>query len=128
MTPIRRKLPDTRASVTRKAAICGVECYITVGFFPDDPAKPGEIFVKASKTGSEVHGMLDAVATLASIALQYGVPWRTIHDHLRHTRFGLGSSAAPGDHSSLLDGIAEVADAMMRANASVQGVPFEESA
>src|SRR6202042_2227353 len=38
--PLRRRLPDTRASVTHKFDICGHEGYITVGLFEDNT--PGE--------------------------------------------------------------------------------------
>ena len=35
---------------------------------------PGEIFVNISKEGSTIRGLMDSVAVLTSVALQYGVP------------------------------------------------------
>src|ERR1019366_10278520 len=40
--PVRRKLPDERASITHKFTIGGHEGYITVGMYED--GTPGEIF------------------------------------------------------------------------------------
>jgi len=123
----RHKLPDTRASVTRRAVICGIETYITISFYDYDPPRMGEIFIRAAKVGSEVHGMLDSLATIASVALQCDVPWETISGHWRLTRFGLGSGGAPGEYSSLLDGVAVVVEEMLRHNSSVVGEPFPRS-
>ena len=50
----------------------GQEGYITVGLYED--ATPGEIFVKMSKQGSTVSGLMDSVAIAWSMALQHGVP------------------------------------------------------
>ena len=75
--PERRRLPDTRRSLTHRFDISGHEGCITVGFYDD--GRPAEIFVKMSKHGSTISGLLDTIAVLASMALQYGVPanlWR----------------------------------------------------
>src|ERR1700747_2341963 len=48
--PIRRKLPDERASVTHKFSIGGHEGYITVGLYDD--GTPGEVFISMAKEGS----------------------------------------------------------------------------
>lgn len=105
-TPQRKRLPATRPSVTRKAEICGFEVYITVGFFDDGTVQPdqnklGEVFVKISKHGTELSGLMDTAATFLSIALQYGVPWPVLLGKMRYTRFG-----QPDERfSSLCDGI-----------------------
>ncbi len=65
-------MPDERASVTHKFIVAGHEGYLTVSVFPD--GTPGEIFVRMSKLGSFVSGLMDAFATSTSIMLQYGVP------------------------------------------------------
>ncbi|MGH8734434.1 MAG: hypothetical protein ACREVB_12170, partial [Burkholderiales bacterium] len=83
--PLRRKLPDERKSYTHKFDIAGHEGYITVGLYDD--GRPGEIFVKINKEGSTVSGLTDAVAKLASIALQYGVPLDDLAPKMRNTRF-----------------------------------------
>ena len=70
--PYRRRLPDERQAVTHKFQVAGHEGYITVGLYPD--GQPGEIFLKMAKEGSTVSGLMDSLATMTSIALQYGVP------------------------------------------------------
>jgi ribonucleoside-diphosphate reductase alpha chain len=40
-----------------------------------------------AKEGSTVSGLMDTIATMTSIALQYGVPLRTLVDKFSHTRF-----------------------------------------
>jgi ribonucleoside-diphosphate reductase alpha chain len=48
---------------------------------------PGEIFVKMSKQGSVVSGLIDSFAIAISMAMQYGVPMQTLIDKFSHTRF-----------------------------------------
>ncbi len=83
--PVRRKLPDERKAVTHKFSIAGHEGYITVGMYED--GSPGEIFLVMSKEGSTISGLMDTIATMASLALQYGVPLQTLVDKFAHTRF-----------------------------------------
>ncbi|MBN8456752.1 MAG: vitamin B12-dependent ribonucleotide reductase [Verrucomicrobia bacterium] len=81
----RRKMPDTRMSLTHKFEIAGHEGYITVGLYPD--GQPGELFVQMSKEGSTIGGLMDTVATLTSIALQYGVPLEQMVHKFAYQRF-----------------------------------------
>jgi ribonucleoside-diphosphate reductase alpha chain len=83
--PIRRRLPDERQAITHKFSISGHEGYITVGKYED--GDPGEIFVVMAKEGSVVSGLMDTVATMTSIALQYGVPLEVLTSKFEHTRF-----------------------------------------
>jgi ribonucleoside-diphosphate reductase alpha chain len=83
--PLRRKLPDERQSLTHKFSVGGHEGYLTVGVYPDQT--PGEIFITMSKEGSVVSGLMDSFATSISLALQYGVPLKTLVDKFMHTRF-----------------------------------------
>jgi len=83
--PIRRKLPDERQALTHKFSIAGHEGYLTVGSYDD--GQPGEIFLRMAKEGSTVSGLMDTIATMTSIALQYGVPLRALVDKFSHTRF-----------------------------------------
>ncbi|MBC8102877.1 MAG: vitamin B12-dependent ribonucleotide reductase, partial [Cytophagales bacterium] len=83
--PLRRKLPDERQSLTHKFSVGGHEGYITIGLYPDQT--PGEIFITMSKEGSVVSGLMDSFATSISLALQYGVPLRTLVEKFMHTRF-----------------------------------------
>ena len=81
----RRRLKDTRASLTHKFTIEGHEGYITVGLFEDNT--PGELFVTMAKEGSTLSGMMDAFATSISLSLQYGVPMAHLVEKFAHMRF-----------------------------------------
>ena len=89
--PQREYLPDERRSITHKFRVGDQEGYITVGLYPSTGSgqapRPGEIFVKINREGSTVSGLTDAVAKLASIALQFGVPLAEIAPKMRNTRF-----------------------------------------
>jgi len=56
-----------------------------VGLYED--GRPGEIFVTIAKEGSTISGLMDAVALLTSVALQYGVPIEDLGRKFRNTRF-----------------------------------------
>jgi ribonucleoside-diphosphate reductase alpha chain len=83
--PVRKRLPDTRQSITHKFSIEGHEGYINVGLY--DSGAPGEIFVTMAKEGSTISGMMDAFATSISLTLQYGVPLRDLVQKFSHMRF-----------------------------------------
>jgi len=83
--PRRRKLDDERVAFTHKFSIAGHEGYLTTGLYSD--GQPGEIFLKMAKEGSTVSGLMDTIATMTSIALQYGVPLKALVDKFSHTRF-----------------------------------------
>jgi len=83
---VRRRLPDERDGVTHKFSIGGHEGYLTVGLYPDT-RQPGEIFIRMSKEGSSISGLMDSFATAISLALQYGVPLSTLVDKFIHSRF-----------------------------------------
>jgi ribonucleoside-diphosphate reductase alpha chain len=83
--PLRRRLSDTRTAVTHKFDIAGHEGYLTVGLFDD--GRPGELFVTMAKEGSTIGGLMDAIGTLTSMALQYGVPLEALARKFAHQRF-----------------------------------------
>ena len=91
----RRTMPDTRMSLTHKFEIAGHEGYITVGLYPD--GQPGELFVQMSKEGSTIGGLMDTVATLTSIALQYGVPLEQMVKKFAYQRFEPSGFTANAD-------------------------------
>jgi ribonucleoside-diphosphate reductase alpha chain len=70
--PVRRRLPSSRPARTISFAVGESEGYITAGEYPDDGI--GEIFLKVSKQGSTLSGVMDAFAIAVSLGLQYGVP------------------------------------------------------
>ena len=83
--PVRRRLPAECPSLRHKFEIARHEGYIHVGFYED--GTPGEIFIKMAKEGSTISGLMDTIATLTSMALQYGVPLQVLVDKFSHVRF-----------------------------------------
>ena len=83
--PVRRRLPNERMSHTHKFSVGGHEGYIHAGMYAD--GQPGELFITMAKEGSVISGLMDTIATLTSIALQYGVPMNVLVDKFSHTRF-----------------------------------------
>ncbi|MDQ4104876.1 MAG: vitamin B12-dependent ribonucleotide reductase, partial [Actinomycetota bacterium] len=83
--PVRKRLPKKRPSETVSFTVGGAEGYLTAGFYPDDGL--GEIFVKMSKQGSTLAGVMDAFSMAISIALQYGVPLETYVSKFVNMRF-----------------------------------------
>lgn len=81
----RRRMPTERESITHKFNIAGHEGYLTAGKYEDGTL--GEIFVRISKEGSTISGLLDAWATAVSIMLQYGVPLDVIVNKFRGAKF-----------------------------------------
>jgi ribonucleoside-diphosphate reductase alpha chain len=103
----REKLPYERDSVTHKFSVSGHEGYITVGKYED--GRPGEIFIKMSKEGSTLSGIMDGLALTISLGLQYGVPLKVFVDKLLNTRFepsGITANPKIRFVSSVLDYIA----------------------
>lgn len=83
--PGRTKLPQDCDSKRHKFTIGGQEGYMHVGVYDD--GTPGELFVRMSKQGSTVQGLLDTVAVLTSLALQYGVPLEALVNKFSYTQF-----------------------------------------
>jgi ribonucleoside-diphosphate reductase alpha chain len=103
----REKMPVERDSVTHKFSVGGHEGYLTVGMYPDGRA--GEIFIKMSKEGSTLSGVMDGLALTISLGLQYGVPLKVFVDKLVNTRFepsGISANANIRFATSVLDYIA----------------------
>ncbi len=69
---LRHELRKVRDAKTFKFTIAGIRGYFTVGQYDD--GTPGELFISIAKQGSTLRGVMDAFATSASYALQYGVP------------------------------------------------------
>ncbi|MBL7153543.1 MAG: vitamin B12-dependent ribonucleotide reductase, partial [Phycisphaerae bacterium] len=102
--PFRKRLPDTRHSITHKFSVAGHEGYLTVGLYED--GQPGELFITMAKEGSTVGGLMDVIGTCTSMALQYGVPLITLVDKFRHARFepsGMTSNREMPFAKSLID-------------------------
>jgi len=110
--PRREHMPDTRSSKTGKAQVDSVEFYVTISFFDDvdrDDARPGEMFIRMSKHGSDLSLMYDALAVMVSVSLQYGVPWQKIKEKFEHSR----GSTSDHENPSILHGIIMLADRLI---------------
>lgn len=83
--PVRRRMPETRLALNHKFEIAGHKGYLTVGMFEN--GQPGELFIQMNKEGSTIGGLMDTVATLTSIALQYGVPLESLVKKFAFQRF-----------------------------------------
>ncbi|MYI15315.1 MAG: vitamin B12-dependent ribonucleotide reductase, partial [Acidimicrobiaceae bacterium] len=83
--PVRRRLPKSRRSQTFEFRVADCKGFVTVGEYPD--GRPGEIFVKVSKQGSTLAGIMDAFAISLSHGLQYGVPLSAFVDTFVGVRF-----------------------------------------
>jgi ribonucleoside-diphosphate reductase alpha chain len=83
--PIRERLPRKRASSTFAFRVADCEGYVTVGEYDD--GRPGEVFMKVSKQGSTLAGIMDAFAIAVSLGLQHGVPLATYVKKYTNMRF-----------------------------------------
>jgi len=83
--PVRKRLPKKRPSQTISFAVGGAEGYLTAGSYPDNGL--GEVFIKMSKQGSTLAGVMDAFSVAVSIALQYGVPLEAYVSKFINMRF-----------------------------------------
>jgi ribonucleoside-diphosphate reductase alpha chain len=83
--PIRERLPRRRKSSTFAFRVADCEGYVTVGEYED--GRPGEVFMKVSKQGSTLAGIMDAFAIAVSLGLQHGVPLATYVKKYTNMRF-----------------------------------------
>ncbi|GAB3956299.1 vitamin B12-dependent ribonucleotide reductase [Micromonospora vulcania] len=83
--PVRKRLPKKRPSETVSFSVGGAEGYLTASSYPDDGL--GEVFLKMSKQGSTLAGVMDAFSVAISIGLQYGVPLETFVSKFTNMRF-----------------------------------------
>ncbi len=102
--PVRKRLPMSRPSKTTSFQVGDAEGYIIAGNYPDDGL--GEIFLKTSKQGSTLSGVMDAFSIAISIGLQYGVPLETYVSKFINMKFepsGMTNDPDIRFASSLLD-------------------------
>ena len=100
----RSRLPRRRQSSTFSFRVADCEGYVTVGEYDD--GRPGEVFMKVSKQGSTLSGVMDAFAISVSLGLQHGVPLSTFVRKYTNMRFepaGITDDAELRLASSLVD-------------------------
>jgi ribonucleoside-diphosphate reductase alpha chain len=81
----KKRLPQSRPARTFSFRVGDAEGYITAGEYPDDGI--GEIFLKVSKQGSTLSGLMDAFSIAVSVGLQYGVPLEDYVSKFINSRF-----------------------------------------
>jgi ribonucleoside-diphosphate reductase alpha chain len=83
--PVRERLPRKRRSSTFAFRVADCEGYVTAGEYDD--GRPGEVFMKVSKQGSTLAGIMDAFSIAVSLGLQHGVPLSTYVRKYTNMRF-----------------------------------------
>ncbi len=82
---VRERLPRKRNSETFSFRVADCEGYVTVGQYED--GRPGEVFIKVSKQGSTLAGIMDAFSISISLGLQHGVPLATFVRKFANMKF-----------------------------------------
>ncbi|MDE3085766.1 MAG: hypothetical protein KGJ77_03280, partial [Acidobacteriota bacterium] len=101
---VRERLPRRRQSKTFAFRVADCEGYVTVGEYED--GRPGEVFIKVSKQGSTLAGIMDAFSISVSLGLQHGVPLSTYvlkYSNMRFEPAGITDDADLRIATSLLD-------------------------
>lgn len=103
-TAVRREMPKVRSAKTFAFSVAGSKGYVTIGEFED--GTPGEVFMKISKQGSTLAGIMDALAISVSYGLQYGVPLKSYVHALTNMSFapaGITDDAEIRTATSMVD-------------------------
>jgi ribonucleoside-diphosphate reductase alpha chain len=82
---LRERLPRRRNSKTFSFRVADCEGYVTVGEYED--GRPGEVFIKVSKQGSTLAGIMDAFSIAISLSLQHQVPLATFVTKYANMKF-----------------------------------------
>ena len=101
---VRERLPRRRRSNTFSFKVADCEGYVTVGEYED--GRPGEVFIKVSKQGSTLAGIMDAFSISISLGLQHGVPLATYvrkYSNMRFEPAGITDDADLRIATSLVD-------------------------
>lgn len=95
----RERLPDERKGVTHRFRITDRNGDVTAGYLQTgeyESGALGELFIKVGKPGDET-AVWDEVATMFSVALQYGVPLEVMCAKLRAKQFEPAGSTSNSD-------------------------------
>lgn len=124
MPPRSKQLPQCRESITLKNAVGELEFYVTVGFYDDQPRRPGEVFIHLAKEGSTLGGVTQALALAISQGFHYGVPWRDFRKHMFYSSFAPSGPSLDGSvvYPSLTHAIAHTVDMILERRAREEPV------
>lgn len=81
----KKSMPDECKAIRQGFKIENHRIYLHSGFYNDGTL--GEIFIRSAKEGSTIAGLLDTIAVLTSISLQYGVPLKELVNKFSHVAF-----------------------------------------
>jgi len=70
----REELPAYRETIRQKIKLGGRTAYLDVGFYDGACTRIGEVFIVVDKNGSTERFLLDELARMTSVAIQYGAP------------------------------------------------------
>ncbi len=82
---VRRLMPRRRNGKTYKFRIADLAGFFTVSEYED--GTPGELFIRVSKQGSTLSGLMDSFSISVSHGLQYGVPLKSYVKSLMSSSF-----------------------------------------
>ena len=70
----RIDLPPRRPATTIKVRIANCRLIVTVGFYDKEKKIPGELFMTLEDAGVKERTLVDALARMTSLAIQFGAP------------------------------------------------------
>lgn len=82
---VRRLMPRRRNGKTYKFRIADLAGFFTISEYED--GTPGELFIRVSKQGSTLSGLMDSFSISVSHGLQYGVPLKSYVKSLMSSSF-----------------------------------------
>lgn len=86
MISTRKRLPNRRASQLLDYDMNGTKYTASVGYYAD--GRPGEVFLRAARTGTHVNVAMIEVAVAVSMALQHGCDVNTLREAMPRTEEG----------------------------------------
>lgn len=108
----RIKPPTRRKNRTQKVKLEGQTFYACFGEYENGTL--AEVFLDASKQGTFVRGIMDALARVLSVSLQCGTPVAELVGALRTLNFppqGFVQGSSVGEASSVVDWLAQEIEA-----------------
>ncbi len=98
---MRERLPSRRPAETADIIFSGQRFTVAIGFYPD--GRPGEVFAKGARIGSDLDALLDDACIALSLLLQHGIDPR----HLAATVGRLGDHQPASLIGAVADRLAE---------------------
>lgn len=105
LPPVRRTLPTRRRHTTLKIVSRVRNAHsVYIGYWRFDDGPLGEVFISGGKSGSHMDALQREIATMISIALQYGIPLKELADNVQREPDGKPETVI----GEVLDALVEV--------------------